>query len=987
MSHLLAMKNMISRFLSLFIVLALYSGISFAQTFNLSGRVIDANDTSSLIGVTVALIGTSDSNIINGTATDASGNFQISGIAKGDYRLKIDYLGYKSITRPVHVIAEDVSIGTIKLNAANKELKSVVVAGKQIRADQLGDTSQFHADAFKTNPDATAEDLVNKMPGVTSDNSGVKVNGESVQQVLVDGKPFFGTDPALALKNLPSEVIDKIQIFDKLSDQATFTGFDDGNTQKTMNIVTKRNKSEGQFGKVYAGAGTDDRYSAGGSFNSFSGDQRISLIELSNNVNQQNFSSQDILGTSGSGGGRGGGAFGGGFGGGGGGGGNNFLVGQQSGINTTHSVGLNYSDQWGAKIKISASYFFNYTDNVNTTQSVRNYTLPGNDIRLDSNLVSLYNESDNPETKNFNHRFNVRFEYTIDSFNSLIITPNLSLQENYSVTSQIDSSFSPLNTLLSNAANSSGINNTGYTFSNNLLYQHKLHKKGRTISLNIGTSLNDKTGDGKYNTFTGSRDTTAYPFNYLNQKYDLTNSSNTISANLTYTEPIGKKSQLMFNYNPSVTHSLSDKETDSNANTSELYNFDTTLSNKYTSTYTTQRGGASYRLGDKKMNLMIGANLQYAVLDGNQVFPSAMNIEKQFTNVLPIAFFNYRFKDGRNLRIQYRTNISAPSINQLQNVVDVSNPLLLSTGNRNLRQDYEQTFILRYGLTKSKTSHNFFVYGYANFINNYIGTSTITNTTSEKADSSLPYVVPMVRGAQLTQPVNLNYYANTKLFVTYSIPAGFIKSNFNVNGGVNYTHTPGLIDNVSEYSNNLIPSLGLVLSSNVSENLDFTLSYTGNYNFIKNSLQTTANNNYYNHTAAFKINWILFKSLVLNTNITHSYYSTLSSTAGNVDFYMWNAYIAYKMLKNKALEARLSAFDILNQNKSITRTVAANYVENDVTHVLQQYFMFQLTYTLRNFKGPMPETRQRPDDGMMHGGPGGPGGPGGMQHNHGDGGM
>ena len=952
---------------------------SFAQTYSISGRIADIKDTSMLIGVSVILKDGSDTSINTGLGgvTDADGKFTIDGVAPGKYLLHLEYLGYKPQNRIVNVVDKNVLAGTIGMRGIANELKGVNVSGKQIRAEQNGDTTSFHADAFKVNPDATAEDLITKMPGVTSDNSGVKVNGEAIKQVYVDGKPFFGTDPTLSVKNLPAEIVDKVDIFDQLSDQALFTGFDDGNSQKTMNFTTRKDKREGEFGKIYGGYGSNGTFIGGESFNSFQGDRRISIIELSNNINQQNFSSQDLLGVSGGGGG----GFGGGQGGGGG-GSNNFLTGQQAGITTTHSVGINYSDQWGKKIKITASYFFNYTDNVNNTATTRDYSFPTN-IAADSNNVGLYNEKDNNQTKNFNNRFNIRFEYTIDSFNSLIITPNLNLQENYATSGQIDSSFSLHNILLSNAMNSSMPNNTGYTFSNNILFRHKLHKKGRTISLNVSTSLNEKSGDGIYNTLTESVDSlNQYPTSpsLLDQHYNLYNNSNTISSNLNYTEPIGKKSQLMFNYNPSITNSKSDKTTDTLNDISNQLNFDPTLSNQYTSTYTTQRSGISYRYTDKKINFMIGANLQYAVLDGTQTFPSAMPINRNFTDVLPTSFFNYKFKNGKNLRIMYRTNINPPGITQLQNVVNVSNPLQLSTGNPNLKQDYEQTVIVRYGLTRAKSQHNFFVYLYGNYINNYIGNATYTTL---KPDSAIADGIILKRGAQLSAPVNLNYYANYKSFLTYGIPVDFIKSNLNLTGGLNYTHTPGLINNVADFSNNTIPTAGIVISSNVSKELDFTLSYTGNYNFVKNSLQGQANNNYYNHTASFKINWIFLKGFVFNTNITNSYYSTLSSSSGNIDFYLWNAYVGYKFFKDRSLEARISAFDILNQNKSITRTVAANYVENDLTTVLQQYFMFQLTYTLRHFKGMAPidehnQNEQRPN--MFPGGP--PGGGSGHWHDH-----
>ncbi len=957
----------------LLFVFILLSAPAFAQTFSLTGRVVDSKDATGLVNVSVALSGGSDSSNVNGTVSDEDGDFTIEHIAPGKYNLKLNYIGYGVISRKVEISNGNVDLGNIKMTSTAKELKSVTVEGKQERAKQLGDTSQFNADAYKTHRDATAEDLVTKMPGITSDNNGVKVNGEALKQVYVDGKPFFGTDPTLALKNLPSEIIDKIQVFDKLSDQSSFTGFDDGNSEKTMNITTKGAKREGVFGKIYAGYGTDNTYQAGASLNVFHGDQRFTLIGLSNNINQQNFSAQDILGVIGNNSGRNRGGFGGGgggnFGGGGGGGGNNFFVGQQNGITTTNSLGFNYSGNWGKKLKVSGSYFFNGTDNENTTEIARDYY---------TNIH--YHENDTSEVRNYNHRVNLRFEYTIDSFNTVIFTPGVSLQENNTSTSQYATSDSVTH-FLSGTSNFNGLKNTGYSSNDNLLFQHKFHKQRRTISLNINTSLNEKTGTGSY--YADNQYTT---FSKISDQHNtLYNNGYTVSPNVTYTEPVGKKGQLMASYNPSWSHNSADKETSDKSDLTHDYtNFDTALSNKYNNDYVTQRGGLSYRLGDKKLNFMIGSNVQYATLSGEQTFPYTQTVTRDFTSVLPTAMFNYRYADGRNLRMMYRTNTQAPSVTQLQNVVDISNPLLLKTGNPLLKQDYEHTFIVRYGLTKSKTSRNFFMNLYANYIDNYIGNATYQPLLGDTLykNGSMLNPVRINRGSQLTLPVNLNGYFTERAFITYSMPMGKLKSNLNLSGGFNFTHTPGQINNVINYADNYIPSGGLVISSNISEKLDFTLSYQANYNIVNNSVQSAANNNYYNHTAGFKINYILLKNIVLNTNITHNYYTAFSST-GDQSYFLWNAYVGYKLLKNQALEARITAFDLLNQNKSITRTVTETYIENDVTKVLKQYFMFQLTYTIRKFKGMIaPDMNGKPNEDrmMMHGHGGMPGGPNFEEH-------
>jgi hypothetical protein len=918
----------------------------FGQNYTITGKVVDSKDLSPLIGATAIVCPLSDTANKTGTAADTAGNFSIGNVTPGNYLLKIEYIGYKPIVQTIKLTG-DISLGTIQMKGKGNVLNTVTVEGKQATATQSGDTTQFNADAYKTHPDATAEDLVTKMPGVTSDNTGVKVNGEAVQQVYVDGKPFFGNDPTLALKNLPAEVIDKIQVFDKLSDQAQFTGFDDGNSQKTMNIITRKNKSNGQFGKAFAGYGTDDRYLAGGNYNDFNGDTRWSLLGLFNNVNQQNFSSQDILGVTGGSGqnfnGRGSSGYSRGSSGyqGGGSGANNFLVGQQSGIATTNSLGLNYSDTWGKKIKITGSYFFNSTDTKNTTQLARNYFSD----------TLLYNENDNSETKNTNHRINLRLEYNIDSNNAIIFTPSVNIQENYATTSTADtqlhnqdiSAFSRSNTIA---------NNSGYNYSGNLLFQHKFHKKGRTVSINVATSSNNKTGDGtntSHNQYTNTADS-------LDQHYTINTGGYTISTNVSYTEPVGKRSQLMFNYSPSYTNGTADKESYGlNSLTQAYTDLDTQLSNKYNNNYLTQRGGMSYRLGDKKINFMIGANAQYATLESDEYFPSHLILNKPFTSILPSAMFNYRFADGKNLRIMYRTNTSAPSVTQLQDVVDISNPLLLKTGNPNLRQDYQQTLIMRYGNTKSKSAHNFFVFIYANAISDYIANSTLLPARDSFYKG---YKIP--QGSQLTLPVNLNGYFNTRSFATYSLPLSFVKSNLNLNGGLSYTRTPGQVNNLTNYSNNYAPTAGFVISSNISENIDFTVSYSGNYNIVNNTIQTQLNNNYYSHTTSVKLNYIFLKNFVFNTTVAESYYAGYSNVPSE-NFTLWNAYLAYKLLKDHALEARVSVFDLLNQNKSISRTVTETYTENSTTSVLTQYFMFTLTYTLRKFKGAMPQENNQQD--------------------------
>ncbi|MDB5228431.1 MAG: TonB-dependent receptor [Bacteroidota bacterium] len=915
--------------------------ICVSQSFTVTGKIIDVKDNSGLIGVNILLTNKDDTTQWKGGVTDLEGNFMISDLQKGNYILNISYVSYKTVIRTI-VVKDSTDVGTIPMTEESKLLKEVLIQDKQIRAQQLNDTTQYNANSFKTNRDANAEDLLGKMPGVSSENGTVKINGEQVKKIYVDGKEFFGDDPNIALKNLPAEIIDKVQVFDKLSDQAQFTGFDDGNSQKTLNIITKKGKNNGVFGKVYGGyGGPGNRYNAGASINFFKNDRRLTIIGMSNNLNQQNFNSQDLLGiTSGSGNARGGGGPSGarGAGSAGRGGGdnslNNFLVSQQNGIATTHAIGLNYTDLLGKnkKVKLTGSYFFNYTKNTNSNDLTRNYI-----TNADSGLV--YKETSNSVTNNFNHRLNLRIEYSIDSFNSIIFTPRLNFQVNRSE-SDVSANSSSVEGLINQTQNSTTSKLSGYNFANDILYQHKFHKKGRTLSFNFTTSYNNKNGNGSLYSlsdyFLDSNST------LTNQRNNQHTKSYTLSGNISYTEPVAKNGQMQFNYGPSYTKSKTDKTTyDFDSLTNDYTLFSSALSNQFDNTYLTNKVGVSYRYNKEKLNWMVGLNFQHALLQSMQSVPYSLQVKRNFYNALPQAMLNYKFSKEKNIRIMYRSSTNPPSISQLQDVVNNNNPLLLTTGNPDLKQDYSHTLTVRYGQNNITKATNLFAFLFASYTQNYVA-----NGTFIPAGDSLVSGVLLARGSQLTKPVNLSGYTSVRTFLTYGVPINKLKSNFNVNGGFSYTRTPGLINNLANFSNNYALNAGVVLSSNISEKIDFTISYSGNYNIVKNTLQQKSNNNYFNHNASAKFNWQFWKGFVFNTSINNTLYAGISY---NTSYWLWNASLAYKFLKAENLEVKFSVADILNQNKNVTRTVTETYIEDARYTALQRYYMGTITYTIRKF--------------------------------------
>jgi hypothetical protein len=940
-----------STFLKLLFLLLILPQFAISQQFIIDGKVLGEGTKEALPGAGISLYKMPDSTFFRGVSSSVEGTFKFDNVPTGSYKVRITYVGFKDNILPIN-LNENKSLGNIILQTNTEVIKTVEIESTQIRTEIIGDTVQMNANAFKTNPDATLEDLVKKMPGMQVENGTVKAGGEQVQKVLIDGKEFFGDDVSMAMKNLPAEVVDKIQYFDKLTDQAQFSGFDDGNSRRTINVITRGGVKEAQFGKIYAGGGTSERYAAGANVNLFKNNRRFSIISQSNNLNQQNFSNEDLLGLS-QGAGRVGGR------------GrmmgmvpstndpSNFMVGQQNGINTTHSIGINYSDSLSPKIKLSSSYFFNNTYN-ETEQNINR------DFYLNDSTSQIYTEANSSWSNNLNHRLNLRMEINLDSNNSIIYTPRLSWQGNQS-NSKVEGETSINNTIpLSLTSTQNPSQNTGYSMGQNLLFRHKTKKEGRTISVALNVDTDEKNGVTNQisnNTFFITDST-----QFIRQESGTYSNSTNYSANLIYTEPLGKKSQLFLSYRPSLTQSLSLRQTNAFDENSNSYSrFDSLLSNRYENTLQTQLGGAGIRYRGNKFFSVLNVNAQYVTLEGLQTFPEQPLIRKTFFNVVPFAMLNYKFSRSANLRVYYRSRTNAPNVSQLQNVLINTNPLQLSIGNDQLNQEFSQTVSTRFSRTNAETSRSIFLNVSATNTSNYIANSTIIAST----DTILSDGIRLRSGSQLSRPVNTNGWWNVSSLLTYSLPVKWLKSTANIQGGLNYQLTPGIINGLRNETNNYGYSGGIVLASNISEKIDFSAGYNAAYSIVENSLQPQLNNNYLIQTASFKGNWLPWRGLVITSEAAYSNYSGLEA-AFNQEFVLWNVGLGYKFLKRRAGELKLSAYDILNQNTSISRTVTETYVEDNSVRVLNRYFLLTFTYTFRKFnnmKAPTNEPDAHPSFG------------------------
>ena len=926
----------------LLINLIIISNSLFAQS-SIVGEVREILTQKTLKSAYVSLIDMADSSKRKTVPTDSIGKFTFSGINYGNYSLRVSFLSYQESRQNIIIPKDSLyNVSTIFLEENSQQLNEVKVIGQVAATIQKADTLQFNAKAYKVNPDANADEVMEKLPGAIIDNGKLQIQGDEVKQVMIDGKLFFGKDAMAALKNIPSEVIDKIQVFDQLSEQSQLTGLDDGNTNKTVNITTRPDMRNGVFGRNSAGFGTNDTYKVNASINRFKGNSRFTALFQSNNINQQNFSSEDLLGVaSGSAqtrrGGGGGGNRGGGQQGGGTDNSGNFLVNNQPGYNTTNALGLNYSNEWGTKLKFQGSYFLNQANNSIVENTFQQYI-------QSSNTGQTYTENSNSSTKSLNHRAYFRLEYKIDDKNSLIMTPNISVQN-----TDLNSGYSGLTALktqkLNDVVNNSSSTNYAVNFSNNILFRHRFTKIGRSLTFNLTTTYSNREADRllkSVNNFYGTN-----PSSRILNQDAITNANGWgLNTSLYYSEPIGKQNFVFISSSFGYNENQSERYAYNFSDSQQIYNrLDTLLSNVFNSDYYNYRIGTGFRRMTKELQISAEVRYQNANLINEQIFPIKYNLDRSFNNVLPSFSIRYNL-DGKakTLRFNYQTQTQQPSITQLQEVVNNNNPLRLSTGNSSLSQEYQHQFSLRYTATSQTSFANFVALMSGNIVK---GNITNSNFIASR-DTLIAQNILLRTGSQLSRPVNLDGQYSVRGFLSYGFPLKVIKSNINSNFTVNFSRTPGLNNNLLNYGDAQKYSFGLVLSSNISQNVDFTISSNSNFNSVQNTLSSTLNNQYFNQNVKFRLNIIVVNGFVFNTDATYYSYSGLSSTF-NQAYTLWNMAVAKKIFKAQTGEIRLSVFDLLKQNTSIQRNITTNYIEDLQSNVLQQYFMLTFSYNLKKY--------------------------------------
>jgi hypothetical protein len=901
-----------------------------AQTVSVSGTVqtIENEREQPLQGANILMHQLSDSSFVAGASTTDDGTFRVINIEPGEYRITISFIGFLSETKHLAIQNDPVEGLEFILQAVDHQLEDLQVIARRPRVEVQGDTTAYHADGYRTNRDANVQDLITRMPGFVIEDGEVQAQGEEVASVLIDGEEFFGEDASMALQNLPAEIVASIEVYDRQSEQAEFTGFRDGDTRRTINIVTREGMNTGQFGRGNSGYGSQTRYMAGGNYNYFDGSQRISFVGMSNNVNQQNFSSEDLLGVSeaaGSGSGRRATR--------------NFRVGNQRGISAVNSAGINYIDKWNDNWQINTSYFFNMTDNTHNLNSERLYlTGFSADQRYDERSHSL--------SDNYNHRFDMRLEHTIDDRRSLIFMPRMSLQNNHSFRTVDGFTYDQNQSLINDIVRENRSDQLAYNISGNLLYRHRFETRGRTFSANFRSNMNDRTGE-RYQFDESTHYDDADQMIVNDQQTELISGGYRVSGNFSYTEPVTESTQLLVSYQPSLNRNESIQDVYRFDETINSYSLiDTTLTNRYQNAVFSNRVRGSYRFRGESYNANLSVSWQHTAMDGEQTFPQLADIGQTWQNILPDANFRYNFGRRSNIRFSYSTDTRTPSVRQLQDVVDNSNPLRMSTGNPDLNQQYSHNFSIRLRHANPEKGSSTSGFAALNLTDDFIGNRTFV----AQSDTLLQSGILLARGSRLISPDNIGNSWNFRSSIHRSFPVDVIQSNLNLNTGFRFTKRPSYIDDQRNLTDNFRLSSGFTLSSNISERVDFRVSYNANYNIVENSVRPELDNNYYAGRATGVFNLMPWRGLVIASDLNLRHYEGLGEDYNQSNIY-WNGSLGYKFLQNEAAEMRVTLFDILGQNDNIQRSISEDYIEDYRSNVLTRYFIMTFSYNFRSFPG------------------------------------
>lgn len=940
-----------TRFTRLALLLTLLAvSVSTSIAANITGIVKDLDTKEPLLEAAVKLVTANDSSFVAGTTTDIDGKFSLTGVKAGKYLLTVSYIGYADLEKPVTVGSSNLRLGVLSLKEASHMLGEVSVVAVKTPIKVMEDTVEYNADSYHTQPNAVVEDLLKRLPGVEVGTDGsITANGKTISKFLVNGKEFFSDDPQVASKNLPANLVDKLQVVDRKSDMARLTGVDDGEDETVINLTFKKGMDQGWFGTAEGGYGTDDRYMGSFNVNRFWNGNQITLLGNFNNTNQIGFTDSN---------------------------GSRFRrFGGNNGITESRALGLNFNVGKEEIIRVGGDIMWSNTDAKTITKQERQYLFE------DYSTYSKIDKAVRDRGNNFRGDFRVLWKP--DSFNTLEFRPNFSLNFNKSNDNEVTSYFNSSMDKVSDNTARSYSKGDSYEFGGRLIYSHNFKRhRGRSFSISgqyrysnvteTGTSINDFI---RY-IMEEDPDNTEDSSELLNQYSDNHTWSNRVMGQFTWTEPLGNVANgnfLTFSYRMNYRWNNADKlvydipdDYEYDIMPPVILNPDGTFTTEepnpdYSNRYRNNSFNQNIRLGYKKVtknaNMEVGLALVPQMTKSIYLDNSAKNIDRWVWNYSPFLRYRYKFGKRSSIQLNYRGNSSQPSMAQLQPVADISNPTNIIQGNPNLDPSFSHSINIRFQDFNMDSQRSLMLMGDFQITQN----SIISKSTYSDD------------GKRQTTYVNVNGVWNGRLMNMFSMPLRNKKWSVSNHVFVNANHNIGF--------NNGLRNTSLSFRINESPGITFRpdhfeLELRPRYSVqtTHNSVQKNANQTVHSYGGRFDGTYYTPWGLTLQSDIN---YSATSGYAAGYDTrtWMWNATISQQFLRNKALTLSVKAYDLLNQRKNIRRNVTANYIDDTRYNALTRYFMVTLSYRFNTFgKGNEPSA---PGGDFMRRGPGrGFGGPG-----------
>lgn len=979
------MKRIIAMLCGLILSLALSFALS-AQSRSVTVLLQDSSSGEPLGYATVSLTKSGASSAYKYALTSDKGKAVLEKVAAGTYMFKAELLGYKTFTKEI-TVKEDLNLGTIKVDPDKQVLDAASVSATGNPIVIKKDTVEYNASSFKTTDNDVLEDLLKKLPGVeVSEDGSVTANGQTISKITIDGKTFFLDDPQLASKNIPAKIVDKVKVVQKKSDQAQFTGIDDGQEETVIDLSIQKGMMNGVFGNVMAGAGHDWlqnssygdgdwRYQGAAFAGRFTDKSQLSLILNGNNTNNRGFN--DLAGSMMRGMRGGGGGMGRGRGG----------WGQSNGISTSWMGGVNGSwNLFDNKMDLGANYLYN--SNENSVKEISKKT-----TFLDDGSSLVYNNDGYSNTNSNGHRFGARLEHKFSENTSILFQPQFNFGKgDYSEFSKFTTDGQAAGatdlTKKNEGFNNNAGNNDNWTANGFFLFRQRLGIPGRTISFNVdyNFSNNDLDGVNQSLTKTYNADNTTSD-EIVNQIFDQNSKSSSISGRLVYTEPLGAGFYMEANYQYRWSQNKSTKDTyDSGSVTdfsedNKVFNKDgmtrnDTYSSNILNRYQTHRAGVNFMYQKNKFRAQVGASIVPTITHNET---NGENYDSKVVNWSPTAMLWYDINDNTNLRGFYFGNSSQPTTSQLMPVPDNTNPLSVSLGNPYLKPYFSHDMRMRFGYSNKK---KFFSFN-GNFSGGFVQTPIVyaswynTNGTS----FSLPVNGPT------SGNVNARFFLNAPIaksnFSIMSMTSGSWSQSSSYVGKSSFD-TGKYYDGAEfdyEKFNTDFPDLGKsdLFIENKTQTANFTerLKLTYRNNFVEltaggrtriakswytiNSIQT---NTTWNNQASASMNWTIPGGITLVSDFNYNWYR--GYTTPQEDEYILNAEIS-KLLFKKQFTLSLKAYDILNQSKNLSVSDSSNYHTETWNNTLGRYVILSLTWRFGNMNNASKGRR----------GPGGPGGPGG----------